>query len=77
MRAAFPYDKRLYDHITSVGLSVFTFISHRETEFIAIKKPKDIICQSSPTEVRFSSSFQEMATVLLDDSGRLLSCSEE
>lgn len=74
MVVVFPLDKGLYDHITSV-VSIFTFINNRETEFIAIKKPKDIVCQSSPTEIRFSSSFQEMATVPLDHSGTLLSCS--
>lgn len=75
MVVVFPYDKGLYDHITSVVLSVFTFVSNREAEFIAIKKPKDIVCQSSPTEIRFPSSFQELATMPLDHSGTLLSCS--
>lgn len=56
--SCFPRDRSLYDHITFVGLSVFTFVSDRETEFIAVKKPKDIMCQSHPPEVRFSSSFK-------------------
>lgn len=77
IKATFSHFRSLYNHSTSLGLSVSNLQLAKETEFIAIKMLKGIICQSPSTKIIFSWSFQEMTVVLLNHSGALSSCLQE